>query len=193
MKHLIISIKAILLFTVITGIVYPLLVTLAGQVIYPFKSNGSILILDGKKIGSALIGQQFDSLKYFSSRPSFVFYNALPSGASNYGPTSTKLAELMKKNKAEFVLKNEPGNNAVLPSEMLFNSASGLDPDISPEAAMIQVNRIVKARCFSEEQKMKLIQAINNLKKSPQFYILGCERINVLKLNLETDKIDEHN
>jgi K+-transporting ATPase ATPase C chain len=189
MKTFIISLKIFLFFTILTGIIYPLLVTGIAQIAFPAKANGSMIIKDNKVIGSELIGQPFDSSIYFSSRPSAVLYNPLPSGGSNYSLTNEKLIKLVTERKKQFIQFNQLDSLADIPSEMLFASASGLDPHISPEAAYLQVNRIARARNFTEAQKQKLVQCIKDLTEKPQFFCLGEERINVFLLNLEADKI----
>ena len=189
MKTLIIALKIFLLLTVLTGIVYPLLVTGIAQVLYPEKANGSLIIKDNKTIGSELIGQQFDSTIYFSSRPSAVFYNPLPSGGSNFGVTSQKLKQQVEDRKLQFIEFNELESNTEIPSEMLFASASGLDPHISVQAALLQVNRIVKARNFNETKKQKLLESIINCTEEPQLMVFGDTRVNILLLNLEIDNI----
>lgn len=192
MKTLIISLKIFLFFTVLTGIIYPLLVTGIAQIVFPAKANGSLIIKDHKTIGSELIGQQFDSAIYFTSRPSAISYNPLPSGGSNYGLTSSKLKNLVDARKQQFIAFNQLDSITEIPSEMLFASASGLDPHISQKAALLQVNRIAKARNFNAIQKQKLIQCVKNLTEAPQFSVLGEERINVLLLNLELDKLEQN-
>jgi len=189
MKTLIISLKIFLLFTVITGIVYPLLVTGIAQVAFHSKANGSIILKDNKAIGSELIGQQFDSSIYFMSRPSAVSYNPLPSGGSNFGLTNPKLKDQVTERKQKFIAFNELGNSTVIPSEMLFASASGLDPHISAKAAFLQVDRIAKARGYNVAQKCKLTQCVKNNTEAPQLLCLGDERVNVLLLNIDVDKI----
>jgi len=189
MKTLIISLKIFLFFTILTGIIYPLLVTGIAQVVFPAKANGSLIVQGNKTIGSELIGQQFNSPIYFSSRPSAVSYNPLPSGGSNYGLTNVKLKKFVDSCKTQFIAFNHLDSLTVIPSEMVFASASGLDPHISPKAALLQVERIAKARSFNTIQKQKLVQCIKDLSESPQFLCLGKERINVLLLNLATDKI----
>ena len=176
-------------FTVLTGIIYPLLITGFAQLFFSRKANGSLIIKDNKTIGSELIGQQFDTVIYFMSRPSAITYNPLPSGGSNYGLTNTKLKNLVYERKQQFITYNELDSLTEIPSEMLFASASGLDPHISPKAAYLQVERIVQSRNFNNEQKQKLEQLIKNQTEAPQFFCLGEERVNVLLLNLETDKI----
>src|SRR5665647_1040943 len=160
MKALFISLKIFLFFTVLTGIVYPLFVTGVAQLSFPSKANGSLIVKDNKTIGSELIGQQFDSAIYFSSRPSAVSYNPLPSGGSNYGLTNLKLKYLVTERKHQFIAFNHLDSLTVIPSEMLFASASGLDPHISPKAALMQVERIVKVRNLENGQKQRLLQLI---------------------------------
>jgi K+-transporting ATPase ATPase C chain len=189
MRPLIISLKIFLFFTILTGIVYPLLVTGIAQLAFPAKANGSLIVKGHKTIGSELIGQQFDSSIYFTSRPSAVSYNPLPSGGSNYGLTNAKLKDLVTARKKQFIELNHLDSLATVPSEMLFASASGLDPHISPESALLQAGRVSASRNFSPVQKERLIGCIRDLTEPPQFLALGKERINVLLLNLETDKI----
>jgi K+-transporting ATPase ATPase C chain len=169
MKTLIISLKIFLFFTVLTGIIYPLFVTGMAQVIFPYKANGSLIVKNSQVIGSELIGQQFDSAIYFTSRPSAVSYNPLPSGGSNYGLTNQKLKNLVETRKHEFLVFNKLDGLTVIPSEMLFASASGLDPHISPEVAILQTDRISKARNFNAEQKQKLVSVVKVLSEAPQF------------------------
>ena len=189
MKTLFVSLKIFLFFTLLTGIIYPLLVTGIVQVIYPSKANGSMQMKGKISTGSLLIGQQFDSAIYFTSRPSAVSYNPLPSGGSNYGLTSAKLKALVEERRKQFIAFNHLDSLTSVPGEMLFASASGLDPHISPQSAFLQAGRIASARCFNLVQKQKLMQAIDSLTEPPQFFCLGEPRINVLLLNLETDKI----
>jgi K+-transporting ATPase ATPase C chain len=189
MKTLIISLKIFLFFTILTGIVYPLFITGIAQLILPAKANGSLIAKDNKIIGSELIGQPFDSLIYFSSRPSAISYNPLPSGGSNYGLTNSKLKIQVETRRKQFIEFNQLDSLTVIPSEMLFASASGLDPHISPRAALLQVDRISKARDFNNDHKQLLIKRIHDLTEPPQFSFLGETRINVLVLNLEVDKI----
>jgi K+-transporting ATPase ATPase C chain len=190
MKRLIISFKIFLFFTVLTGIIYPLLVTGVAQVVFPEKANGSLIVIDNKTVGSELIGQQFDSKTYFVSRPSAISYNPLPSGGSNSGLTNTILKNLVEERKKQFIDFNQLDSTTIIPSEMLFASASGIDPHISQKAALLQVDRIVKARNFNTSKKQNLVQCVKNLTETPQFLVLGEERVNVLVLNLELDKID---
>lgn len=189
MKTIIISLKLFLILTALTGIAYPLLVTGIAQVIFPQKANGSMLFKDGQKVGSLLISQPFDSAIYFTSRPSAVSFNPLPSGGSNYGLTKAKLKAQVEERKQKFIIKNNLDSLTPIPSEMLFASACGLDPHISPEAAYLQVNRIAKARNYDDRQKLELKQLVEHQIEHRQFLLFGEERVNVLLLNLEVDKI----
>jgi potassium-transporting ATPase KdpC subunit len=186
----IIALKILLVFTILTGIIYPVFMTGLAQLVFPYQANGSLIKKDGKIIGSELIGQKFDSCIYFWSRPSATDYNPIPSGASNYGPTSDKLKKQFNERRTAFGIKNNITDVNAIPLEMLCASASGLDPHISPNAALMQVERIAKARGFNKVQKQNLVQCINKLTEAPQFSCLGKERINVLCLNLELDKLD---
>jgi K+-transporting ATPase ATPase C chain len=192
MKRLIISLKTFLFFTVLTGIIYPLLITGVVQVVFPVKANGSLIVIDNITVGSALIGQQFASKTYFIPRPSAISYNPLPSGGSNYGLTNTRLKNLVTERKKQFIDFNQLDSIEVIPSEMLFASASGLDPHISQKAALLQVDRIARARNFNTIQKQNLVQSVKKLTEIPQFFILGEERVNVLFLNLELNKLDQN-
>jgi potassium-transporting ATPase KdpC subunit len=189
MKTIIISIKIFLFFTILTGIIYPLLMTGIARVAFPVKANGSLIIKDNKTIGSELIGQQFDDAKYFSSRPSVISYNPLPSGGSNFGLTNSRLKRLVIEREKQFIAFNQLDSSTQVPSEMLFASASGIDPHISPQAALLQVCRIAKARNLNDLQKNKLKALVNSMIENPQFMLFGESRINVLKLNLLTDSL----
>lgn len=193
MKTVIISLKIFLLFTLLTGAIYPLLVTGIAQVLFHRKANGSLILKDNILIGSELIGQKFDTSIYFMSRPSAILYNPLPSGGSNYGLTNSKLKNLVDERKKHFITFNQLDSLSELPSEMLFASASGLDPHISPDAAFVQVERITKVRKFNISQKQRLLQYIKENTEYPQLMLLGEMRINVLNLNIELDKINIKN
>ncbi|MCK9414187.1 MAG: potassium-transporting ATPase subunit KdpC [Prolixibacteraceae bacterium] len=190
MKTLIISLKIFLFFTVLTGVIYPLFVTGIAQITFPTKANGSLIVKNNKIVGSELIGQRFDSIIYFSSRPSAISYNPLPSGGSNFGLTNAKLKNSVDTLKKQFIVFNQLDGNTLIPSEMIFASASGLDPHISKNAALLQVDRIAKARNLSPDRKQMIIQSVKRITEAPQYLCLGEERVNVLLLNLELDKID---
>jgi K+-transporting ATPase ATPase C chain len=185
----VLALKFILGMTILTGIIYPLFMTGVAQVIFPSKANGSMIIKDGKVIGSALIGQKSDSAVYFWPRPSAIDYNPIPSSGSNLGPTSDKLKKQMLERRKAFAVKNSIKDTTSIPIEMIFASSSGLDPHISPGAAMMQLNRVAASRNFNETQKQKVRELIKSRTERPQFSILGEPRINVFELNLALDKI----
>ena len=189
MKRISVAFRIFLFFTLLTGIIYPVFVTGMAQIMFPFRANGSLMVKNNQKTGSKLIGQNFDSAIYFTSRPSAVSYNPLPSGGSNYGLTNEKLKNLVTRRQQQFIAFNQLDSLTSIPSEMLFASASGLDPHISQMAALLQINRVSKARNFNQAQKQKLIGCILECTEEPQFLIFGEERINVLLLNLTVDKI----
>jgi len=185
----IIALKFLLVMTILTGIIYPLFMTGVAQLGFPAKANGSLVMKDGKIAGSELIGQKFDSSIYFWSRPSAIGYNPIPSGASNYGPTSDTLKKQVMARRILFATKNSITDIAAIPKEMIFASGSGLDPQISPEAALLQLERVATARNLNEAQKQKVQQLIKNMTEEPQFFLFGEPRINVLLLNLRLDEL----
>jgi potassium-transporting ATPase KdpC subunit len=185
----IIAIKFLLIMTILTGIIYPFLMTGLAQLIFPARANGSLVMKDGRIAGSELIGQKFDSIIYFWPRPSAINYNPIPSGASNLGPTSDKLKKQVEERRRLFVLNNLIADTTVIPKEMLFASASGLDPHISPESALLQLNRIIGGRNLDEVQIQKVKQLIKNKTQGPQYFLFGEPRINVFDLNLALDSI----
>ena len=187
--QLIIALKFLLVMTFLTGIVYPLLMTGLAQLCFPSKANGSLVMKDGKIVGSELIGQKFDSIIYFWSRPSAIGYNPIPSGGSNYGPTSDTLKKQVNARRILFATKNSITDLTSIPKEMIFASGSGLDPHISPEAAFCQLERVVTARNFNAAQKQKVQQLITDMTEGPQYFLFGEPRINVFKLNLAMDNI----
>ncbi len=188
----IIALKFLLIMTVLTGVIYPFFMTGVAQLTFRAKANGSLIIKDGKIIGSELIGQKFDSTIYFWSRPSAIDYNPIPSAASNLCPTSDKLKKQVVERRILFATMNTITDTTAIPKEMIFASASGLDPHISQKAALLQVDRVAKARNFNTIQKQNLVQSVKNLTETPQFLVLGEERVNVLVLNLELNKLDQN-
>lgn len=194
------AIVTLLALTVITGLAYPLAMTGLAQMLFPDQARGSLIERDGKVIGSSLIGQSFTEAKYFHGRPSATMapdpqdasktvaapYNASNSMGSNLGPTSKALAERVGQDVA--VLKKE-NPSARVPVDLVTASGSGLDPDISPEAALFQAPRVAAARGLSEAQVAALIkqQVVGR-----SFGILGEPRVNVLKLNLALDQSRKH-
>jgi K+-transporting ATPase ATPase C chain len=192
MKTLIIALKIFLFFTVLTGIIYPLFITGIAQVAFSKKANGSLIHEGNRVVGSELIGQQFDSTIYFTGRPSAILYNPLPSCGSNYGLTNAKLITLVEERKSYFIAFNGLDSLSEVPSDMLFASGSGLDPHIPVQAALQQVDRIVKSRNFTTIQKEELLACIKKTTQSPQFLVFRQERLNVLALNIELDKIERN-
>jgi K+-transporting ATPase ATPase C chain len=179
------AIKLFIILTVVTGIIYPLLITILGQTIFPNQANGSLIKIDGKIVGSNLLGQKFTSDKYFWPRPSAIDYNPLPSGGSNLGPTSQALKDSVTARK-ETLERINPGSGKV-PIDLLFASGSGLDPDISPGAARFQIDRVAHARGLDNDGKNKVFKLVEKHVKQPDFGIFGEPRINVLELNLALD------
>ena len=188
-KTLLAGLRLIVFMTILTGIVYPLCITGFARIFYDDKAGGSIIEKDGRILGSVLIGQQFDSTIYFHSRPSAVNYQSNPSGGSNLSWTDTRLKELVSNRKKNFLNANSLNDSAKIPLEMLFASGSGIDPHVSPEAALLQVERICKVRNFNSAQRQNLVEVIVKLTEKPQYSLFGKERINVFLLNLELDKI----
>ena len=185
-KQLKTAVMMLVIFTVITGIVYPLAVTLAAQAVFPAQANGSLVTVDGQTVGSSLIGQANTDPRYFWSRPSAVSYNPLPSSGSNLGPTSQTLADAVAQREADFRAANNVPEGVAVPPDMLFASGSGLDPHISPESARLQVARVAEARGVDAGAVAELVeQSI----ETPQLGILGEARVNVLLLNIALDKL----
>jgi potassium-transporting ATPase KdpC subunit len=189
------AILVLALLTLLTGLAYPLAMTAIAGVIFPKQAQGSLIERDGKVVGSALIGQEFKEDKYFHGRPSATTapdpadssktvpapYNAANSGGSNLGPTSKALDDRVKEDVDKLKAENP---NAAVPMDLVTTSASGLDPDISPEAALFQVPRVAKARNLPEDRVRQLV-AENT--KGALVGLLGEPRVNVLELNLALD------
>lgn len=180
--------KALLLFGVmalILGLIYPLTITGISQVIFPHQANGDIITVNGKILGSELIGQNFSSPGYFHGRPSAVDYNASTSGGSNYGPTNKKLIDRVNGSINEIKTEDGLPVNATVPSDLVLASGSGLDRYISVESAMIQLPRIAKERNLSESVIKDLI--LKN--EEVPFPGIGKPIVNVLKLNIALNGI----
>jgi K+-transporting ATPase ATPase C chain len=185
------SIMMLLLMTVITGIAYPLLVTGLAQLIFPGQANGSLIVKQGKPIGSELIGQSFTEPKYFWGRPSATSPqadNGTGSGGSNLGPTNPALTDAVKQRIAA-LQSADPGNRAPVPVDLVTSSGSGLDPEISPAAAQYQLARVAKARGLSDAQLNLLVAQATS---GRQLGLLGEPRVNVLQLNLALDALPAH-
>jgi K+-transporting ATPase ATPase C chain len=179
----------LLIMTVLTGVIYPGLTTLLVQLLFPHQSKGSLIEKNGKVVGSELIAQKFQSDLYFWPRPSAIDYNPLPSGAGNLGPTSDTLKRLVEQRRQDFAARNGLGPTATVPTDMLFASGSGIDPHISPEAALMQIDRVALARGFDDRKKTALEKLVRRRIEGPQFGLLGEPRVNVLKLNLSLDTL----
>jgi K+-transporting ATPase ATPase C chain len=191
------AIVLLLALTVITGLVYPLAITGIAQAMFPRQANGSLIEQDGKVVGSALIGQPFADDKYFHGRPSATTatdpndatktvpapYNAANSGGSNMGPTSKALADRLKEDTDKLKAENPA---SPVPTDLVTTSASGLDPDISPEAALFQVPRVAKARNLPEARVRDLV---TSKVQGRVFGLLGEPRVNVLDLNIALDRL----
>jgi potassium-transporting ATPase KdpC subunit len=191
------AILVLVVLTLITGLAYPLAMTGIAGVLFPTQAQGSLIEKDGKVIGSALIGQEWKEDKYFHGRPSATVapdpadstktvpapYNATNSGGSNLGPTSKALADRVKEDVEKLKAENP---NAAVPIDLVTTSGSGLDPDISPEAALFQVPRVAKARNLPEDRVRQLV-AENT--KGRLAGLLGEPRVNVLALNLALDSV----
>jgi K+-transporting ATPase ATPase C chain len=180
--------EAVLVFvalTLITGVAYPLLITLIGRVAFPHQANGSLIEREGRLIGSELIGQSFTDPKYFWGRPSAAGYNAGVSTGSNLGPTNPAQLDAVKQRLAD--LQTAHGTEAKIPIDMVTASASGLDPHLSPAAAALQVNRVATARKLSDDQVMEVVAEHT---EGRSLGVLGEPRVNVLKLNLALDEFE---
>jgi len=178
----------LLVFTVLTGVVYPVAVTVVAQIVFPHAANGSLIERDGKPIGSELIGQPFDDSKYFWSRPSATGpfpYNSMASSGSNQGPTNPALTDAVS-GRIEKLKKADPENAEPVPVDLVTASGSGLDPHISPAAALYQAGRVARVRGLDVE---KVKQLITTETEPPAFGFLGQSRVNVLRLNLALDAL----
>jgi len=187
----------LVLLTVLTGLAYPFAITGLAGVLFPSQAGGSLVTSNGKIVGSALIGQSFTSDKYFHGRPSATTapdpkdasktipapYNAANSSGSNLGPTNKALLDRIKEDTAKLKAENP---NAPVPQDLVTTSGSGLDPDITPEAAFFQVPRVAKARNIPED---KLHDLVSNLVEGRTLGVIGEPKVNVLALNIALDRL----
>jgi K+-transporting ATPase ATPase C chain len=185
------AVTVFVLLTILTGVAYPAVVTAIGQLIFPFRANGSVIERNGKGIGSELIGQTFDDPRYFWGRLSATTkddkdfpYNAAASSGSNLGPTNPALHDAVR-DRIKALRESHLDQTGPVPVDLVTASASGLDPHISPAAAEFQVKRVAKARGMSV---VAVRQLVNDHTERRMFEVLGEPRVNVLKLNLALDK-----
>jgi K+-transporting ATPase ATPase C chain len=185
-KYILPSLKMTLVFLIICSVFYPLLILAVGKLTNG-HGRGETVEINGKVVGYAEIGQKFDQDKYFSSRPSAVGYNAAGSGGSNKGPTNPDYLKDVQSKIDSFLVHNPGVKKEEIPAELVTYSGSGLDPDISPAGAYVQVTRIARTRKISAEKIKALI--VQHIQK-PLLGFLGPEKINVLKLNVALDKLN---
>lgn len=188
MRELKSALLLLLIFAVLTGLIYPLALTGIAQAVFPAQANGSLIELEGTVIGSALVGQPFDRPEYFSSRPSATSptpYNGGSSMGSNLGPLNPDLHAAVKTRVAS-LRAADPGNTGPVPVDLVTASASGLDPHISPAAARYQIARVARARGLAERTVRELVARHT---EGRQFGILGEPRVDVLRLNLALDSL----
>jgi K+-transporting ATPase ATPase C chain len=186
LTHVRAAIVSLALFTVVTGLAYPVVVTVIAQLVFPHQANGSLIMKDGKPAGSALIGQPFDDPKYFWGRPSATSpfgYNAGSSVASNLSPTNADLIKAVH-GRVDALRAADPGNTVPVPVDLVTASGSGLDPHISPAAALYQVGRVARARKINETVVNDLVAKHI---EGRLLGLLGEPRVNVLALNLALD------
>ncbi len=182
-KHILPSIKLSIISMLVFVVFYTLVVWGIGLVIAPNHGNGEVVQVNGKTVGYKLVGQSFTQAKYFNGRPSAVGYNAAGSGGSNKGPSNPDYLKGVQAAIDTFLMKNPTIKKEDVPVELVTASGSGLDPDISPKAAMVQIPRVAKARNFSEDKLKALVE------KHTEKPMFGPEHVNVLLLNVDLDKL----
>jgi potassium-transporting ATPase KdpC subunit len=188
-SHLRIGLTLFFLFTVLTGVIYPLVVTAISQIAFRHQANGSVVEQNGQPVGSELIGQQFDDPRYFWGRLSATEkapYNAASSSGSNLGPTNEDLLKKIKE-RIETIRQAHPDQDGAIPIDLVTASASGLDPHISPAAVEYQIARVAKARGLTEDSVRQLVTSHT---EGRTLGLLGEPRVNVLELNLALDNLD---
>lgn len=185
MRHFMPALRMLIFMTILTGVIYPLVVTGISQALFPRQTEGQLLTNEsGAVVGSALIAQKFTQDKYFWPRPSAVDFNPMPSGGSNLSQDSADLKKAFEDRKLA-LQKANPSEPALPPQDLLFASGSGLDPHISPEAAQYQLQRVAKSRGMNVEQVQKIV---TEMTEDRQYRVFGEPTVNVLALNLALDK-----
>lgn len=180
------ALRIFFVLTLLTGVVYPLVITGIAEILFSWRANGSLVELDGRVVGSELLAQKFSDPRYFWPRPSAGDYATVASGASNLSWSSAQLKKAVEERRVH--LKTTDANQPI-PSELLFASGSGLDPHISPEATLYQIERVAAARYFDAEKRRKLLDLIAGQTERPQWGFFGQPRVNVLRLNIELDRL----
>lgn len=186
-RSLLISLRMLLAMTLLTGVLYPAVMTLLAQFLFPHQANGSLIIENGNVVGSELLSQDFSSEKYFHARPSAIGWNPAPSGGTNWGPTDKRMADSATARTKRFRTENVLADSVIVPPEMIFASASGVDPHIGPDAALLQSDRVARARGLNLAGKEKLRQLVESRIEGPQYGLFGMPRVNVLLLNRAVD------
>lgn len=185
-RHIWTAISVTVVLVILTGLAYPMLVTGIAQLLFPEQANGSLIIENGRIVGSSLIGQRFAGQRYFHPRPSAAGtgYDPLASGGTNKGPTDRKLADTLIANAVDSIIANDGGHRGKIPADLATSSGSGLDPDISPASAMIQIARVAHAR---NVDSVTVAEIVARHIQGRQFGLFGEPRVNVLSLNLALD------
>jgi len=187
-REIVTAVIIFVLLSILTGLIYPLTITGVVQTFIPGKANGSLLTMDGKIVGSDLIGQNFTRPGYFHGRPSAIDYRANSSGASNLGPSSRRLIEKVQNEVERVKIENNLAADSLVPADLVMASASGLDPHISVDSARLQANRIAESRGIEPIEVIKLIdQHIEPM----ELGIFGQPRINVIRLNIALDNLNK--
>ncbi len=187
MKNIVVALRVLIIMSILLGGVYPFVITGVAQIAFPYKANGSLVIQNGRPAGSELIGQTFTRDTYFHGRPSAVNYDAGNSGGSNEGPVNRKLLDRIGQRVREIRLENGLKPADPIPADLATTSSSGLDPHIKYQSALLQVPRVARARHIDEERVRTLIDK----NKEYRFLVIRYDPyINVLKLNLELDRIN---
>lgn len=182
------NVRMFLWLTLVTGLLYPLLITAIAQLTMKQKADGHFITVEDKVVGAKLIAQKFESEKYFWPRPSAVDYNPMPSGGSNLGPTSAALKKAVDERR-EKILQFHHVDKDAIPAELLYASGSGLDPHISLKAAYFQLERVAKARGLEQKEIKDLV---DHLATKPTFGFIGETYVNVLMLNKALDELPKH-